>query len=86
MLLRQPSFVESAPLQSSLKQLAGIIDASTHISQFNNLTNVLTKLQNEKKFDPVFWKFPIHLLGCYSLVRLVMPNTEELISQPLEGL
>ena len=52
MLLRQPSFVESAPLQSSLKQLAGIIDASAHISQFNNLTNVLIKLQNEKKLDP----------------------------------
>ena len=48
MLLRQPSFVESAPLQSSLKQLAGIIDASTHISQFNNLTNVLIELQTKR--------------------------------------
>ena len=43
MLLRQPSFVESAPLQSPLNQLAGIIDASTHISQFNKCFDEIAK-------------------------------------------
>ena len=41
------------------------------------LTNTNTDFDN---------KYRHQFSGIYSLVRLVMPNTEELISQPLEGL
>ena len=38
-----------------------------------------------KTFPQIILREVIYI-GKYSLVRLVMPNTEELISQPLEGL